>query len=80
MINGIVRRWDGTVTARIQRLELVVDVDFFACLQSREQTLVLVLLKFASVQVDGILSFNPVAMHLEQPVDAVRCAAFFISR
>ena len=66
------------MTAGIQRFQLVIDVNFFARLQPRQQTLVLVLLKLASVQIDGILGINPVTVRFEQPVNAIRSPAFFV--
>ena len=34
--------------------------------------------EFAAVQIDAVFRVNPVAMLLEQPIDAVEVAAFFI--
>ncbi len=71
MIDGIVRAGDRTVATGIQRFELKIDIDFFAGLNAREQTLVLISLKFAAVQVDAVFRIYPVAVLPEQPVHTV---------
>src|SRR6266404_4043579 len=78
MINGVVRRRNRAVAAGAQRFELIVNVNFFAGLQSRQQVLILVFFKLAAIQVDAIFRINPIAVRGQQPVHAVRAAAFFI--
>src|SRR6266436_1267728 len=62
----------------VQRFELKVHINFFAGLNSHEQTFVLILLKFAGVQVDAVFRIHPAAMLREQPVHAVERAALLI--
>src|SRR5882762_3917903 len=50
----------------------------FRWLNAREQTLVLIFLKFAAVQVDAVFRIYPIAMFPEQPVHAVEGAALLI--
>src|SRR5216683_6223106 len=62
----------------VQRFESKINVDFFAGLNSREQTFVFILLKFASVQVDAVFRIYPIAVFPEQPVHAIEGAALLI--
>ena len=78
MIDGIVRRRHGTVPPGVQRFQLIIHVNFFAGLQSREQALVLVLFEFAAIQIDGVLRCDPVAVHGQQPIHAIGGAAFLV--
>src|SRR5713226_8996575 len=78
MIDGVVRAGDRTVATSVQRFKLKIHIDLFAGLNSGEQTLVFILLKFAAVQVDAVFRVYPVAMFPEQPVHAVEGAALLV--
>ena len=78
VIDGIVRRGNGAVAPGIQGFELEVDVNFFAGLNGRKNRFPILFFEFAPVQVDAILRIDPVAVRLQQPVDAVGRAALFV--
>ena len=78
MINRVVLRWNRTVPPGVQRLELIIHVNFLARLQPRQQILALGFLKFSAVQVDAIFCIDPIAMFGQQPIHAICRAAFFI--
>src|SRR5215472_4826264 len=78
MIDCVVRRRQRAVTARIERLELIIHINLFASLETRQHTLVAVPFKLSAIKVDRVLGVNPVAMILQEPMHAVRTAAFFV--
>ena len=66
------------MAAWIQRFELEIHIDFFTGLNRRKNWLSVFLLEFAPVQINAVLRVDPITMPLEQPVHAVRRAAFFV--
>src|SRR5215470_14046784 len=78
MIDCVVRRRQRAVAARIERLELIIHINLFAGLETRQHSLVAVPFKLSAIKVDRVLGVNPVAMILQKPIHAVRSATFFV--
>src|SRR5262249_10796918 len=66
------------VPAAVLHIKLEVNVVLLAGLQSQQSALAFLDDKIAGIRVDAILCVNELAMVLEQPLDAVRFAAFFV--
>src|SRR5258708_4330524 len=64
--------------AGIQRLELKINIDFFAGLNSCKQPLVFFLFEFAAVQIDAVFRIDPVKVLPWQPVPPVERAPLLI--
>src|ERR1700732_5289788 len=78
MIDRMASRGHRAVPAGVPRLELKVGINFFAGLNRREQALVLLLLALAAIEVDAVFGVDPIAMLLQQPVDAVIIPPFLV--
>src|SRR5437870_11696475 len=78
MIDGIIRSGNRAVATCIQRLELKIDIDFFASLNRSENVLSIFFLEFATVKIDAVLRIDRIAVLFQQPVHAVRRASFFV--
>ena len=77
-VDGVIRPGQGAVAAGIGGGELVVGVELLAGVDGKDGGLALVELHAAAVGVEHIFGIDEVAMVLDQPVDAIRFAAFLI--
>ena len=78
MVNRVVRNRDRTVAAGIGHRQRVVGVDFFRCVQVHKQGLAFVRFDSAAIVIQNKFRIDQLAMVLQQPVSAIRLAAFFV--
>ena len=78
VINGVVRRGQRAVAAGIQGRQLEIGVLLFAGLDVHVHRLSVLGRDAARIRIQREFGIDQVAMVLEQPVDAIRLAAFFI--
>ncbi len=79
-VDRVLRPWQRAVAAGIGRRQHEIAMQFFGGVHFHHHGLAMIGQHAAAIVVQHELGVDQVAMILDQPVDAIRCAAFFIRR
>ncbi len=78
MIDGVIRHRQRAVAAGIGYLQLKIGVELFGGVHRDDHGLAVAGVDAAAIGIENVLGVDQIAMILQQPIDAIGFAAFFV--